>query len=153
MTPTRGLLDDFEVSFVALPLIDTDFSRLFTHSYSSYMAICRWHFLFNSELRQAALKKRWVPVSTRETIDYKKSVKAFDRVQVRTKLICWDDRRFYLEQTFLVRGNIHARCFLEGLVRGPDGILEPLMVFQTVGLKQSSPPMPPHIKKWISSQV
>ena len=150
LSPKRGLLEDFEVNFLVIPLIDTDFTRLFTHSYSSYMAICRWHFLFNSELRSAALKKRWVPVTTSETIEYKKSIKALDRVRVRTKLLYWNDKRFYLEHSFLVRGHLHAQCYVEGLVRGPSGILEPPRVFQTLGLQQKSPEMPVGIEKWFN---
>ena len=151
--PTRNLLGEFKVSFIAIPLIDTDFTRLFTHTYSSYMAICRWHFVFNSQFRNVALKRRWVPVTTAENMEYRRSIKAFQRVTVSTRLICWNDKRFYLEQKFLIGGNLHANCILEGLIRGPSGILQPPEVFAHLGVKSESPPVPPHIEHWLCARV
>ncbi len=153
VSPTRDLLDSFEVSFWAIPLVDTDFSRLFTQTYSSYMAICRWNFVFNSRFRNVALKKGWVPITTAETIEYRKSIKAFDRVLVKTRLLYWNEKRFFLEQTFWVRDNIHAVCYLEGLIRSPKGILQPPEVFHKLGVQQASPKDPVHIEKWISSRA
>lgn len=145
LSSSRDLLDNFSVSFMALPFIDTDFIRLFTHSYSSYMALCRWHFVFNSKLRDAALKKGWAPVTTSEVISYKKSIKAFDRVVVKTKLLHWNNKRFYLVQSFWVRGNLCAECYVEGLIRSPSGILEPPAVFKNLGVFQNSPKATPQL--------
>lgn len=152
LTRTQGLLEDFKVSFLALPFIDTDVSRLFTQTYATYMGLCRWHFVFHSEFRNLALKKAWVPVTASETMEYKRSIKAFSRVQVTTKLLCWNEKRFYLEQTFSVKGNVHARAYLEGLIRGPKGHLKPPEVFKELGVEQDSPPMPEYLKLWISSK-
>lgn len=152
LSPVCKLSDTFSVSFIAIPFVDTDFTRLFTHTYSSYVGICRWHFVFHSQFRNAALRRGWAPVTTAETIEYKRSIKYFERVTVQTKLLCWDSKRFYLEQAFLVRGNVHAMSYLEGLIRGPEGILEPPAVFPILGLEEKSPPMPAHIEKWLSAR-
>lgn len=152
LTPVIKLSDTFQVSFITIPFVDTDLSRLFTQTYFSYMGICRWHFVFHSPFRNIAIKRGWAPVTTAETIEYKKSIKAFTRVSVQTKLLCWDSKRFYLEQVFLVQGKIHAICYLEGFIRGPEGTLEPPKVFTTLGLSENSPPMPVHIEKWLSSR-
>lgn len=142
LSSTRDLLDDFKVSFIALPFIDTDFLRLFTHTYSSYMALCRWNFVFNSKLRNVAFKKAWAPVTTSEVITYYKSIKAFELVVVETKLLYWNSKRFYLVQNFLVKGQLRAQCYVEGLIRGPNGTLEPPDVFKNLGVTQNSPQAP-----------
>ena len=152
LTPTLKLDDTFNLSFIAIPFIDTDFSRLFTQTYSLYMGISRWHYVFHSQFRNFAIKRGWAPVTTAETIEYKKSIKAWDKVTVETKLLCWNSKRFYLSQKFLVRGNIHALCYVEGLIRGPEGILEPPRVFHAVGLATSSPSEPVEIQKWIQAR-
>lgn len=153
LSSTRDLLDDFKVTFRVIPFIDTDFLRLFTHSYSSYMALCRWNFVFNSKLRNVALKKGWAPVTTKEIITYKKSIKAFDQVVVQTKLICWNSKRFYLEQNFLVQGSLRAQCYVEGLLRGPNGIIEPPEVFKILGVVQNSPAFPAQIQELFPSHL
>lgn len=153
LRPTRGLLDVFEKRFFVLPLVDTDFSRLFTHTYSLYMALGRWHYMFSSPFRDAALKRGWTPITTRETIQYKRSVKAFARVTLRTRMIGWTAERFYLEQLFLVGGEVYARCLLEGMVRGPHGALGPVEAFRELGFGGVSPELPAEARAWASSLV
>ncbi len=55
LSKKRNLLDDFDLHFIALPLIDTDYTRLFTQTYALYMGLARWNFLFNSEFRTVAV--------------------------------------------------------------------------------------------------
>lgn len=140
----------FELKFRVIPFLDTDFSRLFTHSYSAFMALGRWHYVFDSELRGVAIRNKWAPVTTSETITYQKSIKAFSKVTLQTKLIAWDEQRFYLEQTFWVRGEMKARCILEGLIRSPKAILKPGNVFKEAGMSETSPEFPEDLKKWIA---
>ena len=149
LSKPQGLLEDFKLHFWAIPFIDTDISRLFTQTYAAYMGLCRWQFVFQSEFRKVALKKAWVPVTTSETIVYKRSIKAFSRVQVTTRLVCWDEKRFYLEQTFSVKGDLYSKTLLEGLIRGPKGHLNPPEVFKELGVQQSSPETPEYVKQWV----
>ena len=147
----KGLLDNFELRFWAIPLIDTDFTRLFTQTYALYMGLARWNFLFNSEFKNVALKKAWVPVTTSETMTYKKSIKAFDRVSLVTNLVYWNDRRFYLEHVFYVKGEACARTYVEGLVRSTQGHLKPTDVFKALGVTRETPPMPDKMQGWVDS--
>lgn len=140
----------FKLNFRVIPFIDTDFSRMFTHAYSAYMGLARWHYVFASELRHVAIKNKWAPVTTAETMSYKKSIKAFSKVTLQTKLLAWDENRFYLEHTFLVKGHEKASCLLEGLIRSPQAILKPSDVFTASGLQEKSPEFSEDLKKWIS---
>ena len=151
LSKKRNLLDDFELTFIAIPLIDTDYSRLFTQTYALYMGLARWNFLFNSEFRTVALKKAWVPVTTAETMTYRKSVKALDRVTLVTRLLHWNERRFYLEHIFYVKGEVCAHTYIEGLVRSPKGHLKPNEVFKALGVTMESPPLPEKMQGWVNS--
>ena len=148
LSKKKGLLDDFRLNFWAIPLIDTDFSRLFTQTYGLYMGLARWNLVFNSEFRSAAMKKGWVPVTAKETMAYKKSIKAFSKVTVITRLVHWNDKRFYLEHIFTVKDKICAVCYVEGLLRGPKGTLEPNEVFKILGVERESPAMPQDLVGW-----
>ncbi|MGZ3655581.1 MAG: acyl-CoA thioesterase [Bdellovibrionota bacterium] len=143
--PTRSLMDVYEKRFIAWPFLDTDVTRLFTQTYSQYLGLCRWHYMFSSPFRGAALKRGWVPVTTAETIQYKRAVKAFNRVAVRTRMLGWTEKRFYLEQVFLVRGEVRAICHIEGVIRGPKGAVEPKEAFAALGFSGPSPAMPPNL--------
>ena len=149
LTRTKALDEDFELRFWAIPFIDTDFSRLFTQTYALYMGLARWNFLFNSEFRKAALKKAWVPVTTAETMRYKKSVMAFNRVKLITRMVHWNERRFYLEHIFYVNNEVYAHTYVEGLVRSPKGHLKPQEAFLSLGVTRQSPPMPEKLQGWV----
>ncbi|MFY0652195.1 MAG: thioesterase family protein [Cyclobacteriaceae bacterium] len=149
LSQKRELSDDFELNFWVVPFLDTDLKLLFTQTYSQYMGLARWNLLFNSEFRTAALKRGWVPVTTRETLSYKRSIKVFDRVRLLTRIIHWNERRFYLEHVFYVKGEIKALAYVEGLVRGPKGHLKPEEAFKAMGVTRESEPLPEHLQGWI----
>jgi acyl-CoA thioesterase FadM len=129
--------------FRALPFIDTDLTRMFTHSYASFMGLARWHLLFGSEFRAVALKNRWAPVTASEMINYRKSIRAWQTFELKTRILFWDDARFYVEHFFVLDETICARALVEGIVRGPEGILRPNDVFATLGFKEGPPSLEP----------
>lgn len=147
---TQRINELFTLRFRVIPFIDTDFTRMFTHAYGAFMGLARWHYVFSSELRLVAIKNKWAPVTTAETMTYRKSVKAFSLVTLQTRLIAWDEERFYLEHRFVVKGKTTAHCLLEGLIRSPQAILKPGDVFKASGLQEQSPEFPEDLKKWIS---
>lgn len=144
----KGLQENFDLEFRTVPFFDTDVSRFFTQTYASYMGLARWHYIFASTFKRVAIKNKWAPVATSEYITYKRSIKAGERVLLRTNLLCWTDQRFYLRQSFLVGGELRAVALVEGSVRSPKGVLNPIEAFRTLGVTEASPPPPAEIKAW-----
>ncbi len=149
LSEKKAITEDLSLNFWVIPLLDTDVTRLFTQTYSQYMGLARWNLVFNSEFRTSALKKGWAPVTVRETIQYKRSIKAFEKVKLTTRLLFWNERRFYHEHIFTVKGEVRAICYLEGMLRGPKGHLKPNDAFKELGVDLQSPPVPENIKGWI----
>jgi hypothetical protein len=69
----RGMLERHEIGFHVLPFLDTDVTRLFSHTYAVYTALARWHFVFSSEIGPLAVKNKWIPVTTAETFTFRRS--------------------------------------------------------------------------------
>ena len=136
--------------FRAIPLIDTDFNRMFTHSYALFMGLARWHLLFGSQFRNLALRHKWAPVTTCELINYKRAIRAFQRFELRTRVIHWDEERFYVEQYFDVDGQTFVATLVQGLVRGPQGILKPRDVFAQAGYEGPAPEASQETKEQIA---
>lgn len=143
------ITDTFDLHFWVIPFVDTDFTRLFTQTYAAWMGLARWFCVFGTELRGPAIKNKWAPVTTAETFTYKKSIKAFSRVILRTRLVGWDDERFYVEHLFIVNGETKGHCYLEGLIRSPQKIMKPGDVYKEAGMVQESIPYPKDLKIWI----
>ncbi len=148
----RGLLERYELSFRAIPFLDTDFTRTFTHAYAAFSGLGRWHYVFSSEVGAVAIKQRWFPVTRAETITFVRSIKAFEKIRLQTRLVSWSDECFFLEQIFFVGKEARAVAYTEGVVRGPDGHLKPAEAFKIFGRDIEAPPMPPDIAAWHSVQ-
>lgn len=149
--PKIGLDGEFVTRFRVVPFVDTDVTRAFTHAYASMMALSRFHITFACELGKLAVKNRWIPFTAAETIVYRKPVGAFSLVELKTHLVCWDEKRFYLSHCFDVAGKMHALGYAQGLVRGPKGVLHPGEVFRAAGVERQSPPFPEAISSWSRS--
>jgi acyl-CoA thioesterase FadM len=129
------------LSFRAIPFIDTDVSRMFTHSYALFMGLAGWHLVFGSEFRNLAVRHRWVPVATCDVINYKRSIRAFQKFELRTRLVHWDEDRFYFEQSFDVGGQTFVSALVEVAVRSRQGVLKLGDVFVKAGY-EGPPPEP-----------
>jgi hypothetical protein len=146
----KSILDEFELSFWAIPFLDTDISRLFTQTYASMTALGRWHYVFSSQFKKAAVQDRWIPVTTAETFTFRRSIRAFQRIRMVTKIICWNEKCFFVQQTFYVGRELYAQAISQGIVRNPQGPMKPPDVFTSFGIDIPSPPMPEPIRAWYS---
>jgi hypothetical protein len=144
----RGMLESHEIGFHVLPVFDTDVRRLFSHTYAAYTALARWHFVFSSEIGPIAVKNRWIPVTTAETFTFRRSIRNFEKVQVLTEMVCWNEHGFFLRQTFLVKREVRAIAYSEGVVRGPSGHLKPAEAFRLAGMDRPSPEMQEEVRLW-----
>ncbi|XP_064636131.1 protein THEM6-like [Lineus longissimus] len=82
------------------------------------------------------------------TIRYRKSINFLCLYQVRTKIVCWDEKAFYLEQTFIRPSDkfVYAIALIkQSVIKVP-----PKDVVQAIqGVETESPDFPEEIKKWI----
>jgi acyl-CoA thioesterase FadM len=143
------------LSFRAIPFIDTDVTCMFTHSYALLMGLARWHWLFSSQFRklalQLALRDKWVPVTTGELINYRRSIRAFQKIELQTRVIYWDENRLYVEQSFNVSGEMFVSALVEGAVRSPQGVLSPAALFAQAGYDGPAPEPSQEMKERIAS--
>ncbi len=58
------------------------------------------------------------------------------------RVVCWDERWFYMEQTFTGDEGLAAMGWVKGLLRSPAGNLDPQKVLEAVSPGVVSPPMP-----------
>ena len=89
-------------------------SRLFTQTYASLTGVGRWHYVFSSHFRRAAIKRRWIPVTIAETFVFYRSIKAFDKIELKTELICWNERCFFRAPDFFVTRRSESHLAFRG---------------------------------------
>lgn len=146
--PTLGLLEEDQLRLRVWPN-DIDLNlHLNNARYLSWMDYGRMHLLARTGLLTPILRSRWTPLVGAVWMTYRRSLALFAPFTLASKLVCWDDRWFYLEQTFTGSKGLAAVGWVKGLLRGPEGNLEPQQILERVSPGAVSPPMPEAIATW-----
>jgi acyl-CoA thioesterase FadM len=146
--PPLGPLDEDRLSMRVWPN-DIDFNlHLNNARYLSMMDYGRMHLLARTRILGHVIRSRWTPLVGAVWMTYRRSLPLFARFTLTSRTVCWDERWFYMEQTFASREGLAAVGWVKGLLRGPDGNLDPQKVLETVSPGVVSPPMPESIATW-----
>jgi acyl-CoA thioesterase FadM len=116
--------------------------------YLSIMDLGRLDLLARMGVAVPAMRRRWIPLVGSAAIRFLRSLDPFEAYELHSRILCWDEKWFYMEQRF-ERGDVTAAIgVVKGLLRGPDGNIRPLEVLGLIGAAIESPPMPEWIALW-----
>lgn len=76
--------------------------------YFSYMDFGRWDMIFRSGVYDKSRARGWYSVVAGETIKFKRSLKLWDKFTIKTQVIGYDDKYFFIRQTFVKDNLVHA---------------------------------------------
>ena len=127
--------------------IDTNL-HLNNGRYLTLMDLGRWDLALRLGLLRPALKSRWQPLVGSAAIRYRRPLPPFRGYELTTRLLCWDEKWFYLEQCFVQEGRVKARALVRILFRGPGGNVPPAQVAQALGYSGRGPEIPPEVMRW-----
>ena len=139
--PRSGLLGPIRTPFRVLPT-DLDVLRHVNNGvYLSLLDIARMDLLRRARLTAPLRERGWFPVVTAESIGFRRALKLFQRFEVETSVLGWDDVSFYLHQRFIRQGDIIASALVVGRFLSDDGSVPTDAVTALAGL-DASPPIP-----------
>jgi acyl-CoA thioesterase FadM len=122
---------------------DIDFNFHMNNSrYLSEMDFGRMHLLSRAGLLKPILKARWTPLVGGVWMTYRRSLGLFAGFELATRLVCWDERWFYMEQTFTGREGLAAVGWVKGALAEPGGVVAPQRVMELAHPGIASPEMP-----------
>ena len=128
---------------------DIDFNlHLNNARYLNIMDYARMHLLARTGLLEHVLRARWQPMVGAVWITYRRSLPVFSSFWLSSRLVCWDERWFYMEQTFEGRQGLAAVGWVKGVLRDKRGTVEPQAAIERVAPGVVSPPMPEAIGTW-----
>lgn len=82
--------------------------------YLTLMDLGRVDMLIRTGLMRTILRRRWMPVIAGVSMVYRRSLAPFERYTLETRMLGWDERWFYMEQTFLnAKGELAARGYVK----------------------------------------
>lgn len=120
---------------------------------SKYLRECdfgRIHFWLTTGLNKVCTRLKARIVVNAVNIRYRRSLELFQSFELLTKLICWEDDAFYLEQSLVTGdGFIAAIAYVKVAVRG---VTAPKLMATLFGEETlTSCPLPPEILTWKES--
>ncbi|GAB4287574.1 MAG: acyl-CoA thioesterase [Roseovarius sp.] len=105
-------------------------------------------------LARTLRRRRWGLTMAGASVRYRRRIRMFDIVEMRSRAICWDARFFYLEQSMWTRaGSCAGHVLYRAAVTGGQGIVPPREVAQALGVAPQSPPMPDWVAAWIAADA
>jgi acyl-CoA thioesterase FadM len=116
--------------------------------YLNIMDYARTHLLARTRLLEHIIHSRWQPLVGAVWITYRRSLPLFSGFQLTSRLACWDERWFYIEQTFTGREGLVAVGWVKGILRDAQGSVEPQKVIEGVAPGAVSPPVSEVIATW-----
>ena len=145
----RGsLLEPSTLTFHVLPNdLDPNW-HLNNGRYLTIMDLGRLDLTLHSGLMRQVIRRHWMPVLGGATISYQRPLKLFQRYTLTTRIVGWDEKWIYMEQSFDSRGKRAATALVKGLLRGSDGSVPTPEVMASVGLEVPSPPLPAAVTAW-----
>ena len=98
-------------------------------------------------------KKKWGLTMAGASVRYRARVRAFQRVEIRSRAVTYDDRFIYLEQS-MWRGDICCSHILyRSAVTDRSGIVAPERVMEALGAPLDPPLMPDWVRHWIEAEA
>ncbi|WP_284164080.1 acyl-CoA thioesterase [Frigidibacter sp. SD6-1] len=100
----------------------------------------------------ALSRRRWGVAVAGSAIRYRRRVRAFDRVTIRTRCIGWDARFLYMEQSMWKGEDCTSQQVIRSAVTSKAGIVPVADVLAEMGVRRESPALPAWVAAWIEAE-
>lgn len=141
-----GLLDESVLNLTVLPN-DIDITKISNDRFIALMDLGRMDIAFRSGLLKSMFKNKWVPLATFDTIRFRYPLKAFQRYQLKTRIVWWDDKTGYFKQVFERKGRVVATGYVCATFLGSNGPIPPVEIFAETGQSATRPNEPDIVLK------
>ncbi len=129
------------------------FGHMNNGRYLQIMDVARTDWMLRTGVIDAMRRNRWGAVLGGGVVRFRRSLKPMQRYRVRTRLVCWDDRWFYHEHTFLDgTGGRVAVGVTRAALRGGGVWIPSRVVVQAVHKDAVSPPLPVYLRELLDAE-
>ena len=109
----------------------------------------RTDFAVRTGLGKQLLKQRWGLVVAGSTIQYRKRIRAFQKVTMKTQVVGFDERWIYIEQSMWVKGKPCSSSLLRTGVTEGGKVVATARVLAALGKADWVKPPEPWVQDWI----
>jgi acyl-CoA thioesterase FadM len=106
-----------------------------------------------SGLIRALTRNRWGLTMAGAIVRYRRRVRVFDRLEMRSHVVGWDERFFYIEQSMWKGGECTSNIVYRAAVTDSGGIVASERVLKALGASEPPPKLPDWIEAWIAAEA
>ena len=142
--------DSVESQFRVWPHDLDVFGHMNNGRYLQIMDVARVDWMSRTGVTPAILKNSWAPILGGGLICFRRSMHLMQRYDVRSRLLCWDKRWFYLEHSFLdTDSQLIAVGVSRAGLRGKRSWVPAAKVAESVSPDAFSPAFPDYLTRWL----
>lgn len=152
--PKIGALDPHESHHICWPWDLDPWIELNNGRTLTLYDLGRMPMALRNGLAKVAREKKWNFAVAGASVRYRKRVKMFDKITMRSQVLGWDHRFVYMEQSMWVRGECTSQALLRSAVsQGSRGIVPPAELVAAMGMPSQSPALPEWVSAWIEADA
>ncbi|MDG3086396.1 acyl-CoA thioesterase [Vibrio hannami] len=114
--------------------------------------IGRMDVAIRCNLDKALMKNKWALVVAGSSVRYRKRIKMFDHITMKTQCVGVDDKWFYLEQSMWVKDKPCSSVLIRAGITSKDGLVHPSLVANAIGAEYTEGNLPLWVREWIDSE-
>ena len=150
--PAIGIWDVARTAFRVAPSDLDLLGHMNNGKYLSLLDVGRMDLLLRSGVWPKLRAKGWYPVVAGQTITYRRSLKLGQRFDLLTRVVGFDDRWVFIEQTFVVGEVVHAQAIVRGrFLRQSGGSVEHDELEALVGGFPADRQIPAWMSEWTAA--
>ena len=105
-------------------------------------------------LLRALRQNRWGLTMAGVSVRYRRRIRAFEKIEMRSRAVCWDDKFVYLEQSmWKTNGECANHALYRSAITGKRGIVPPTEALAQMGEGIQPPDMPKWVAAWIAADT
>lgn len=151
----RGKVDILEECATPFRVLPSDLDVLMHMNNGVYLSLqdlARMDYMIRAQAFSKISAQGWYPVVASETIRFRRSLGPFQKFELKTRLISWDDRYLYLEHRFVRKGEVLALGMIRArFLSKQGGSVSPAQLMKVLSLDLSPPEFPLHLKEWLAA--
>jgi len=133
--PRISFAQSSEMSFICRPWDIDMFLEMNNGRILTLYDLGRFDLAVRTGLSQALKQNQWGLVVAGSTVRYRKRVRMFDKVSIKTQLAGFDERWVYLTQSMWVKGEPCSSILLRTGVTSRGKVISPELVKSAMGLE------------------
>jgi len=150
--PALGIDDVARTSFRVLPTDIDLLGHMNNGRYPSYMDLARVDMTNRTGMSEALAKAGIYAVVGQSSMVYRRSLDLWQRFDIETAVLGGDERAIYLQQRFVVDGELHARGVVQGRFIekgvGTAKIARVVEVLEAAGIDVLLPELDERVAEW-----